>query len=64
MEFNILEKHTSIYGSREYAVGETDAMLGRFVEIRDCVVRLAEAKLAPGEFCLLRFGLAVNLDDT
>lgn len=57
MEFKYTGSYTGRFG-RRYAIGEIDAMLGYAIEIADPGVRLEEGKLAPGEICMLIFGLA------
>ena len=56
MEIKYKRTYSPAKGKR-YTVGEINAMLGYAMEIADPRIKLKEGKLAPGEVCLLLFGL-------
>ena len=56
MEIRYKRTYSPAKGKR-YTAGEITAMLGYAMEIADPRVKLKEGKLAPGEICLLLFGI-------
>lgn len=56
MEIQYKRTYTPGFGKR-YNVGETSALLGFAMEIADPRVRMQEGKMAPGQICVLLFGL-------